>query len=124
MTSKRSSSQPGKEAHGLYMVEKYERVIEYLYPIAQNVPRQHGIFKELLIKQLFYVGEKLNDAIKANQLSRCYALDSALEQLRLYLRFMVSYKRKMITEHQLEVAQSLLAEVGGMLNAWIVKLRK
>lgn len=27
MTIKRASSDPSKEAHGLYMVEKYERVI-------------------------------------------------------------------------------------------------
>ena len=37
MTAKRATAQPGKEAHGLYMLEKYERVIEYLYPIAQNI---------------------------------------------------------------------------------------
>jgi len=44
MTAKRATAQPGKEAHGLYMLEKYERVIEYLYPIAQNIPRKHSDF--------------------------------------------------------------------------------
>ena len=45
MTSKRASADPSKEAHGLYMVEKYERVIDYLYPLAQTIPRKHGTFR-------------------------------------------------------------------------------
>lgn len=81
MTAQRASADPSKEAHGLYMVEKYERVIDYLYPLAQTIPRKHGTFRELLIQQLFLAAEHLNDAIKANQLSRCYVLDGSLGQL-------------------------------------------
>ena len=106
------------------MVEKYERVIDYLYPLAQTIPRKHGTFRELLIRQLFLVAEQLNEAIKANQLSRCYLLDGSLGQLRLLLRFMIHHKRKLITEHQLETAQSLVGEVGSMLGAWIKRLQE
>ncbi len=67
MNKKRASADPSKEAHGLYMVEKYERVVDYIYPIAQSIPRKHGVFRELLIRQLFLVAEHLNTAIKANQ---------------------------------------------------------
>jgi len=28
------------------LIEKYEKVINYLYPIAQNIPRKHGIVKK------------------------------------------------------------------------------
>lgn len=28
---------------GLAIVDKYEQVIDYLYPILQNVPRKHGV---------------------------------------------------------------------------------
>ena len=84
------------------MVEKYERVIDYLYPLAQTIPRKHGTFRELLIRQLFQVAEHLNDAIKANTLSRCYVLDGSLGQLRLMLRFMVHHKRKLITEGRMD----------------------
>ncbi len=94
MNKKRASADPSKEAHGLYMVEKYERVVDYIYPIAQSIPRKHGVFRELLIRQLFLVAEHLNTAIKANQLSRCYVLDGSLSQLRLLLRFMVHHRRK------------------------------
>ena len=122
MNNKRASTDPAKEAHGLYMVEKYERVIDYIYPLAQTIPRKHGTFRELLIRQLFLVAEHLNDAIKANQLSRCYVIDGSLSQLRLMLRFMLHHKRKLITEHQLETAQALVGEVGAMLGSWIKKL--
>jgi len=124
MNKKRASADASKEAHGLYMVEKYERVVDYIYPIAQSIPRKHGVFRELLIRQLFLVAEHLNTAIKANQLSRCYALDGSLSQLRLLLRFMVHHRRKMLTEHQLETAQALIAEVGAMLGSWVKRLQK
>jgi hypothetical protein len=31
------------------MVEKYERVIDYLYPLAQTIPRKHGTFRHMAI---------------------------------------------------------------------------
>ena len=41
--------QPEKEVTQCYeqmnIVEKYETVIAYLYPIAQNIPRKHGVAK-------------------------------------------------------------------------------
>jgi len=124
MEKLRASANPAKEAHSLYMMEKYERVIDYLYPLAQTIPRKHGTFRELLTRQLFTVAEHLNDAIKANQLSRCYTLDASLGQLRLMLRFMVHHKRKLLTEHQLETSQALLGEIGAMLGNWIKRLRE
>jgi hypothetical protein len=119
----KSSSEPNKEAFKLYMVEKYERVVDYLYPIAQSIPRKHGVFRELFIKQLFLVSDNLYEAIKINQLNRCYILDGSLGHLRMLLRFMVHHKRKLITEHQLEVSQTLIQEVGAMLGSWIKKLK-
>ena len=29
------------------IMEKYERVIAYLYPIAQSMPRKHGIARDM-----------------------------------------------------------------------------
>ena len=41
--------EPEKEVAQCYeqmnIVEKYETVIAYLYPIAQNIPRKHGVAK-------------------------------------------------------------------------------
>ena len=51
-------------------------------------------------------------------------LDGSLGQLRLLLRFMVHHKRKLMTEHQLEIAQALISEVGAMLGSRIKKLHE
>lgn len=37
----------------LLIVEKYERVIAYLYPIIQRTPRKHGIARDYLLARLF-----------------------------------------------------------------------
>ena len=45
--------EPEKEVAQCYeqmnIVEKYETVIAYLYPIAQNIPRKHGVAKAMFI---------------------------------------------------------------------------
>ena len=33
----------------LAVVEKHEAVINYLYPILQNVPRKHGVARDLML---------------------------------------------------------------------------
>lgn len=62
MTSKRASADPSKEAHGLYMVEKYERVIDYLYPLAQTIPRKHGTFRMVTDRMALYLWGLLHHA--------------------------------------------------------------
>ena len=48
--------QPEKEVTQCYeqmnIVEKYETVIAYLYPIAQNIPRKHGVALAMFIERL------------------------------------------------------------------------
>jgi hypothetical protein len=43
--------QPEAEASRSYdqmaLIEKYERVINYLYPIAQSMPRKHGVMRDM-----------------------------------------------------------------------------
>ena len=45
--------EPEKEVSQCYeqmnIVEKYETVIAYLYPIAQNIPRKHGVAKAMFL---------------------------------------------------------------------------
>ena len=33
----------GRSFDQMVIVEKYERVVAYLYPIAQSMPRKHGV---------------------------------------------------------------------------------
>ena len=48
--------EPIKEAGACYdqmaVVEKYERVISYLYPLAQSLPRKHGVARGMFLAAL------------------------------------------------------------------------
>jgi hypothetical protein len=103
------------------IVEKYERVISYLYPIAQSMPRKHGVAREMFLACLLGQPDLFFQAGKSNQVSKIYTADAGLAQLRFWMRFLVSIR--CMTAHQLQTAQILVAEVGAMLGAW-VKRRK
>ena len=120
--------QPEKEVTQCYeqmnIVEKYETVIAYLYPIAQNIPRKHGAAKVMFIECLLEQVKLIVEAGKSGQISRLYVADAGLSQLRFWLRFLVSKQVRSITPHQVETAQVLIAEVGRLLGAWIVKQKR
>lgn len=120
--------QPEKEVTQCYeqmnIVEKYETVIAYLYPIAQNIPRKHGVAKAMFIECLLEQVKLIVGAGKSGQISRLYVADAGLSQLRFWLRFLVSKQVRSITPHQVETAQVLIAEVGRLLGAWIVKQKR
>jgi hypothetical protein len=113
--------QPTEQATQCYdqmaIVEKYERVIAYLYPIAQSMPRKHGVAREMFLQCLLGVPDLLFQAGKSNQISKIYTADAGLAQLRFWMRFLLSIKA--MTTHQLQTAQILLSEVGKMVGAWI-----
>lgn len=120
--------EPEKEVAQCYeqmnIVEKYETVIAYLYPIAQNIPRKHGVAKAMFIECLLEQVKLIVEAGKSGQISRLYVADAGLSQLRFWLRFLVSKQVRSITPHQVETAQVLIAEVGRLLGAWIVKQKR
>lgn len=101
------------------MVEKYEQLINYCYPILQNIPRKHGIARDFMLNTLFNEVDLLIQAGKSNTVSRVYAADANLALLRFWLRFAVHTDRRLITNHQHRAAQAMVAEVGKMIGAWI-----
>ncbi len=107
----------------MFIVEKYEKVISYLYPIAQNIPRRHGVAREKFLDCLLGQVNLFIVAGKSNQVSRLYAADAGLATLRFWLRFLSGIQKPHgMTPHQVEAAQVLIAEVGKILGAWIVRL--
>lgn len=106
------------------IVDKYETVIAYLYPIAQNIPRRHGVAKEMFTRALLGQVKLFIDAGKSSQISRLYIADAGLSHLRFWLRFLLSLKGSLITPHQCETALVLIAEVGNIMGKWIVKQRR
>jgi hypothetical protein len=119
---------PEKEAVQSYeqmlIVEKYETVIAYLYPIAQNLPRRHGTARAMFIECLVGQVQLMVEAGKSGQISRLYIADAGLAHLRFWLRFLNSKTVRSMSSHQVETALVLLAEVGRVLGAWIVKQKR
>jgi hypothetical protein len=106
----------------LRIVEKYEAFVHYLYPILQNSPRRHGVIRDIVLTLLFGPVAGLYQAAKSRQVSRLYAVDADFATLRSHLRFLACPQVRILSPHQQSTALALLAEPGGMLNAWIKKL--
>jgi hypothetical protein len=113
-----------KDYDQMLIVDKYERVLSYLYPIAQNIPNKHGVAKKMFIECLLNQVKLFVEAGKSNQVSRLYIADSGLSHLRFWLRFLESKQVRAITKHQVETSLVMLAEVGKILGSWIVKLKR
>lgn len=101
------------------IVERYEGFVNYMYPVAQNIAKRHVIARDGFLQAMFAQVDLFITAGKSGQVSRLYAADAGLAGLRFWLRFLADPARKLITKNQQRVAQVHLAEVGGMLNAWI-----
>ena len=112
----------GKCYDQMAIVEKYERVIAYLYPIAQSMPRKHGVARQMFLECLLGQPDLIIQAGKSNQVSKIYLADAGLAHLRFWMRFLNSIK--CMTVHQLQTAQVLVAEVGAMLGGWIKRRQK
>jgi len=104
----------------LAIVQKYERFVNYFYPVAQNIPRAQGVLKEMFIRDLLGQVNLFIVAGKSNHIGRLYEADAGLAQLRYWLRFMSHKDRNLLTHRQHELGSMMLAEVGAMLGAWIV----
>jgi hypothetical protein len=105
----------------MQVVKKFDVVVSYLYPIAQNAPRKHGQLRDKLISALFEQVEKFIQAGKSGQKSRLYACDAGLAYIRYLLRF--ATKNRLMSIHQHEVALIQISECGAMLNSWIKKVK-
>ena len=103
----------------LAIVERYERFIDYIYPILLGIRRSHYIVRDRAIASVIEQVALFNDAGKSGQISKLYAADAGLASLRFYLRFLAAPSRKLISNHQHQVASVLLAEAGKMLGVWI-----
>jgi hypothetical protein len=106
----------------LRIVEKYEAFVTYLYPILQNAPRKHGVLRDTVLALLFAPIGGLYHAAKSRQVSRLYAVDAEFATLRSLMRFLAKGDIRILTPKQHQTALVLLAEAGGMLNAWQKKL--
>lgn len=103
----------------LLIVQKYETFVDYFYPIVQNIPRQHGVAKEMMLRDILGQVSLFIKAGKSNQISKLYEADAGLSQLRYWLRFCSNKKINIITLNQHRAAEVMLSEVGRILGSWI-----
>ena len=106
------------------IIEKYERFVMYMYPIAQSLPRKHGVARDMFLKTLFNQAGLFYDAGKSNQVSKIYIADAGLAHLRFWLRFLAMPSTRGMSTHQHKVALVMLSEVGSMLGSWLAKKHK
>ncbi len=108
----------------LAIVERFEQFVDYIYPILLGVRRAHYVVRDGAISALLTQVSLFNEAGKSTSVSKLYAADANLALLRFYLRFLASPKRKLISQHQHQVAAIQLAETGKMLGAWIARAQR
>jgi len=108
-------------AKNLIIIEKYEELVNYTYPVLQNIQRKHGVVKERILLIIFEQVELFYIALKSSSKSKLYEADANLASIRFYLRFLANDKRKLISQKQHQTASIKLAEVGKILHSWIVK---
>lgn len=108
----------------LAIVERYERAVNYLYPLLLNMSHKHRVLRDSLIAALFEQYRLFYEAAKSNQASRIYIADAGLAHIKELLRFMADPARKLVSRRQYEVASVHLAEAGAMLGGWIRHVQK
>lgn len=105
----------------MLIVEKYERVMNYLYPIFQSIPNKHSVLRTVAIEHLHKFPGLIYSAAKSNQISKLYFADAHLAELRMFLRRIVFIKA--LTLHQQKTAMVLIGIVGKLLGSWISKTK-
>ena len=103
----------------LAIVDKYDSVVAYLYPIFHNLKKNQAMLRANALACLFEQVRLFIEAGKTSQVGKLYLADANLALLRWYLRFMADSGRRLISPHQHQVAGVLVAEVGNLLGAWI-----
>ena len=84
----------------MVIVQKHEAFINYFYPVAQNMPRQHGVVKEMFTRDMLQQVNLFIVAGRSTSISRLYEADAGLAQLRYWLRFLQEPKRKLKSSYQ------------------------
>ena len=103
----------------LAIVAKYETFLAYMYPIVQNLPRKHGVAKEMFMRDILGQVELFIVAGRSGQISRIREADAGLTMIRFWMRFLSGPTCNLLTQHQHRTASVMVAEVGKMMGSWI-----
>lgn len=100
-------------AQAMFIVEKYETFVRYIYPMLINLSGKHRVLRDKALEHILGQFLLFNDAGKTSQISRLYLADSGLSTIRDYLRMLSDPNVKLLSKRQYEVATTLLANIYG-----------
>lgn len=103
----------------LRIVTVYDGFLNYIEPITHTMPRRYSRMRDAFLDVVWRVPEQLYAAAMSDQVSKVHHADAMLATLRWFLRQMRHPDRRMLTPHQQEVAETKIAEVGGMIHGWL-----
>lgn len=102
----------------LDIVEDYDKFISYLIPRLETTANKYhwfkSDFKNLMVHE---IPKAIYLAIKIKQIGKINELDALLAHTRFLMRFSRKQDLRMFTNHQHEVAETLLNVVGGKIGA-------
>ncbi len=105
--------------NSLEIIEKYEDVVNYLYPICLNMAKGHRILRDRICDCMFNQIELFIQSAKSNQMSKFYLADANLAMTRCYLRFANNDKIKLLSHKQFGILSLKLSEIQLLLDKWI-----
>jgi hypothetical protein len=105
--------------NSLKIIEMYEDVVKYLYPICINMSKGHMVLRNKILDCMFNQIELFIQAGKTNQISKLYLADSNMSLTRFYLRLANNDSTKLISSKQFNVLSLKLSDIQVVLDKWI-----
>lgn len=106
------------------IMRKYDTFLRYIYPIALKIPNEHKYIKDSFFVTLFENIDLINKALKTDQVSKLYEIDSNISSIRYKIKFLSSDRIRAISPDQQKICSIILCEVGSILNSWISNKQK
>lgn len=105
----------------LVLMQKYQVFFNYTYNLLQTAPRRHRVFTDEFLRHLVELPLYLYKALKSDQIGRMYEADAGIAHIRTLLKFCPhkNPQRRIISVKQVEQAEILLSEVGGIFGTML-----
>ena len=106
---------------GLVLLNKAERLLEYLGPVLDRVPRhQRYRYVARVEDALWQLVDGIIQAAASGQKSKVYRVDEQIRLIHTMLRH--GAERKLINPKRVGEAARMLGEIGAIVGAWRKKV--
>lgn len=118
----RQINDPNPNKTQLVAALRWEEAYDYIYPRIASLPNRHESKREYIEWLLNDMVRLLYEAGKLNQISKVRIADGHLGAIRWHLKKLYGLPGVKLGESAPVQFERLLAQVGGILNAWQSKL--